>query len=220
LFEAFAAAVPADISVEVVIVDNGSTDETAIALPALLAAHPFTRSVKVDVNRGYGHGILTGLRAASGATVGWTHADLQTDPVDVFDGYRRYRRELADGRVLVKGRRTERPLFDRLFTAGMGIIASLALGGRFADINAQPKLFPRRIVEDLHDAPLDFSLDLYLLWLAGRKGLTVVDFPVAFGRRTQGEAKGGGSLPLKWKLTRRTLTFIRALRTRVRAEGS
>lgn len=219
LVEAVARAIPADVSMEVIFVDNGSTDDSARVLAELLPRHPFAVGVSLAVNEGYGHGILTGLRSAAGRTVGWTHADLQTDPRDVVDGYRAFRAQLLEGRTVLKGRRVGRPLVDRVFTGGMSAIASLALSGRFSDVNAQPKLFPRAWLDDMGAAPTDFSLDLYLLWLAGRKGYAVVEHPVAFGTRTHGEAKGGGSLRTKWKLTRRTLAFIRTLRRQIRAEA-
>ncbi len=219
LFGAVARSMPPDLAIEVIFVDNGSTDDSARVFAELLPRYPYARAVTVPVNQGYGHGILMGLRGASGRVVGWTHADLQTDPGDVVDGYRAFRERLIEGRTVLKGRRIDRPLVDRLCTGGMSLIASLALGGRFSDVNAQPKLFPRALLDDMADAPRDFSLDLYLLWLAGRKGHAVVEHPVVFGKRTQGEAKGGGTLRLKWKLTRRTLGFIGTLRQHVRSSG-
>lgn len=219
LLDAVARAVPADIVMEVIFVDNGSTDGSARVFADLLPRHPFAVGVRVPTNQGYGHGILTGLRTARGCVVGWTHADLQADPRDVLDGYRAFRTRLLEGRTVLKGRRVGRPLFDRLFTGGMSLIASMALSGRFSDVNAQPKLFPRALLDDMGAAPGDFSLDLYLLWLAGRKGYAIVEHPVLFGRRAHGEAKGGGSLRLKWKLTRRTFAFIRTLRQQIRLEA-
>jgi glycosyltransferase involved in cell wall biosynthesis len=204
---------------EVIIVDNGSTDDSARVLMDLAPRYPFARVVTVPVNVGYGHGILSGLQESTGETVGWTHADLQTDPADVVGGYRTFSELLRGGRTVLKGRRMQRPWLDRLFTAGMSVVASLALSGRFSDINAQPKLLPRALLPDLTSAPTDFSLDLYLLWLAARKGCTVVEYPVEYGKRMHGDAKGGGSLRLKWKLTRRTFTFIGALRRRIHSES-
>ena len=219
LVETVARCIPSDVSTEVVFVDNGSTDDSARVLDDLLPRHSFAVAAHVPVNKGYGYGIMAGLRRTSGIVVGWTHADLQTDPQDVVSGYRAFARELRDGRVVLKGRRVNRPLVDRAFTAGMSLAASLALGQRFSDVNGQPKLFSRRLLAEMGAAPNDFSLDLYLLWLARREGYAVVEYPVAFGRRSAGEAKGGGSLRLKWKLTRRTMTFIQRLRRQIRAEA-
>lgn len=217
LMEAVRRAMPQDFVMEVVFVNNGSTDGSRRVFEELLPRYPFARLATVDVNQGYGFGILAGVRAATGAVIGWTHADLQTDPADAVHAYRAFREPLREGRVLVKGRREGRPLIDRLFTAGMSWYASAALGGRFSDINAQPKLFSRALVAHMEKAPHDFSLDLYVLWLAASRHYAIAEHPVRFGERAHGEAKGGGSLRLKWKLTRRTLAFIRHLRRAIRA---
>lgn len=72
---------------EVLLVDNGSTDGSAGLLEKLLPDYPFARTVRVPVNQGYGYGILRGLKDAKGDFIGWTHADLQTDPADVMKAY-------------------------------------------------------------------------------------------------------------------------------------
>lgn len=212
LVHAVAHAVPPDLSMEVIFVDNGSNDDTATLLPRLVAGYPFARVTTVAVNQGYGFGILHGLRESVGATIGWTHADLQTDPADAVHAYRSHAASLKTGATIVKGRRLARPVVDRVFTGSMSLFASAALGYRFSDINAQPKIFSRQLLPELARSPHDFSLDLFLLWLGHRHGLSIVEHPVTFGKRTRGEAKGGGSIKLKWKLSRRSITFILALR--------
>jgi hypothetical protein len=119
-------------------------------------------------------------------------------------------------RTFVRGRRLHRPLRDSVFTAGMSVFASCTLGVALADINAQPKLFPRCFLHLLADAPHDFSLDLYALYLARKHGFDILEQPVNFLARTAGEAKGGGSLRGKIKLTRRTVAYILELRRRLR----
>lgn len=70
---------------EIILVNNGSTDETAQVLMQLLPRYEsFLKVVTVPVNQGYGFGILEGLRAATGEFIGWTHGDLQTPPRDVI----------------------------------------------------------------------------------------------------------------------------------------
>ena len=177
----------------------------------------FARLVDVPVNQGYGFGILSGLREAAGEYLAWTHADMQTDPNDVLLGFERLLAEPHPDECIVRGRRVGRPLVDRMFTVGMGWVASAALAVPLYDINAQPKIFHRRLLADMDDAPGDFSLDLFLLYLAQRKGMKVLEQPVHFGVRQHGQAKGGGSLSGKARLTRRTLEYILRLRRQLRA---
>lgn len=204
--------------VEVVLVDNGSTDDSPAVLTAELAApeHAFARSVRVPVNKGYGHGILTGLRSARGEFLGWTHADLQTDPADVLDGFARMLTDPDPAQCLLRGRRVGRNWFDACFTAGMSLTASLALSCPLQDINAQPKVFHRTFFDRWAQPPDDFSLDLYVLYLARRSRLRLVEQPVHFGKRVAGDSKGGGSLRGKVRLTKRTLRYIFDLRRTLR----
>ena len=116
--------------VEVILDDNGSSDDTADVLAEELTrpGNAFGRTVSVDVNRGYGFGIMSGLRESRGDVLAWTHADMQTDPKDVLDAYEMFasREDLADSFLM--GRRISRPLIDGLFTWGMSAVASVVLG--------------------------------------------------------------------------------------------
>ncbi len=208
--------------VEVVLVDNGSTDRTDQVLQQELSrpGHHFARSVRVPRNRGYGHGIITGLQAARGEYLAWTHADLQTDPADVMAAFDRLTSQIHPQNCLVRGRRVGRGWFDAFFTAGMSLVSSLALGVRLHDINAQPKLFHRRFLEQMTEPPEDFALDLYVLYLARRHGLTELEQPVSFGKRMAGVAKGGGSLHGKYRLTKRAFHYIFALRHKLRTSST
>ena len=48
--------------IEVILVDNGSTDDSALVLAELLPKYPFAKTSRVEVNQGYGYGILHGLK--------------------------------------------------------------------------------------------------------------------------------------------------------------
>lgn len=191
--------------VEVILVDNGSTDETPQVLAKLLPAYVGCRSVRVDVNKGYGYGITTGLRAAKGEILGWTHADMQTDPHDALDALDLFSQFGPE--LFFKGKRYGRPLADQLFTLGMSIFETLLLRKTFWDINAQPTMFSRSFFESWGSVPDDFSLDLYIYYLAKTQGLKVIRLPVAFGKRAHGVSHWNVNWNAKWKFIRRTIDF-------------
>src|SRR5688572_21333861 len=79
-----------DADWELVLVDNGSVDETKEVLARELAkpGRSFVRVTSVaSPNVGYGHGIVTGLQSARGRYLAWTHADGQTPPADVLKAF-------------------------------------------------------------------------------------------------------------------------------------
>jgi len=207
--------------IEVVLVNNGSKDNSSEVLESIVSnetSDSFFRVVQVPENKGYGHGILSGLKEAKGDILAWTHADLQTDPSDVIKGYEKYLMHNNES-VFVKGKRKERKLHAWFFSWGMQVLSSWALKHNLDDINAQPKVFSRKFYETyLEDkAPYDFSLDLYAHYWAAKTG-KVVDIPVVVNERLHGEAKGGGSVKTKVKLIYRTFNYIFDLKRKLAKE--
>lgn len=196
--------------IEIILVDNGSTDISPEVLRNLLPRYPGCRSVRVEQNQGYGFGILTGLRAAKGEILGWTHADMQTDPQDALQGLELFDKHGMDS--FVKGRRYGRPLADVVFTLGMSVFETLLLGKPLWDINAQPTMFSRSFFETWIEPPHDFSLDLYAYYQAHCKRLKVHRFPVKFGERAHGVSHWNVNWAAKRKFIRRTVDFSLQLR--------
>lgn len=217
VLEQFRSAISGRSGVELILVDNGSSDLTHELLHQHLKRpeNSFATAVRVPVNKGYGYGIMQGVRAAHGEFIAWTHADMQTSAADVLAAYD-VAASYAGQKVVIKGRRRKRPLLDSAFTSVMGLISSAALNQRLTDVNAQPKIFPRAFLPLLDRSPDDFSLDLYFLFAAGAHDWRILEYPVWFVKRLHGEAKGGGSWKGRIALIRRTLSFILVLRKETR----
>ena len=110
--------------------------------------------------------------------------------------------------IILKGKRLNRNIIDIFFTNGMSILVGLLFRCKLTDINAQPKIFHRNFLKLLNDPPIDFSLDLYLLLTAKINNYKILENPLVVHKRIAGEAKGGGSLIAKIKLTLRTFDYI------------
>jgi len=200
---------------EVILVDNGSTDNSREVMAQLVPPDSGFRIVRVEQNQGYGNGILQGLRAARGEILGWTHADMQTDPLDAQRGLALFDRHGVD--IFVKGRRYGRPLGDVFFSVGMSAFETLLLGCRMWDINAQPTLFSRTFFDSWDNPPNDFSLDLYAYYKAKRAHLAVRRFPVHFAKRAHGVSHWNVDWAAKRKFIRRTVGFSLQLRKSVKS---
>ncbi len=198
-------------SCELVLVNNGSTDNSAEALECELAKpeNAFARSVLVPVNQGYGYGVMTGVRAAQGEVVGISHADMQCPPADLF---RAYDMLAQNQHAIVKGKRARREFSASVVTVGMATIATSVLMTPLTDVNAQPKVFPRTLVEYLTDPPSGFELDLYILYAARQLNWKVLELPVVFGKRAHGTSKWAFSLASRRRHIWATLKYIFHLR--------
>ena len=139
-----------DGSIEILIVDDGSTDRTPQLADELAAADPRVR-VHHQENRGYGGALRAGFENARGELIGFSDGDLQFDlremsrlldrledssmkPVDAVIGYRIKRRDPP----------------HRIFIAkSYNAIVSALFGLRVRDIDCAMKLFRREVFDGL-----------------------------------------------------------------------
>jgi len=201
---------------ELLLVNNGSSDNTVEVLAEQLSqpGREFVRVVTVpSPNVGYGHGIMTGLRSARGQYLAWTHADGQTPPADVLRAFDELLAAPAKTSTLVKGRRRNRPLKDTLFTLGMQAAATAIVHEHLADINGQPKVFARRLLDLAVAPPDDLSLDLYFLFLARKHGFEIRTIDVYFGEREHGESRWAFNWKSKARNIARTVRYMSTLRS-------
>jgi len=107
--EADAALSTITADYEIIVVDDGSMDDTAALVEAAAQDNPQVRLLRHDGNRGYGAALRTGFEAARFPLVAFTDADCQfdlteleymlplTERYDVTTGYRITRQEGGAG---------------------------------------------------------------------------------------------------------------------------
>jgi glycosyltransferase involved in cell wall biosynthesis len=163
-------------AVEVLVVDDGSTDQTFAVAQAIAAQDDRVRVIRSQPNHGKGHGVRTGVLQATGALIVFTDADGSYGPGEVA----RVTAALADAPVAIGSRPagwatgpTARQLASRLFNRAIQAL----LGLPFGDTQCGLKGFRRHAALELFGrARLDgFAFDVELLFLARRLGLGVIE---------------------------------------------
>lgn len=198
-----------NVNIEIIIVDNGSTDGTKEYLKNKKKFFPKVKFITIKKNIGYGHGIKHGLKAASGKIISWTHADLQIDINDVVNFFKKNQSKLKEQKMIIKGRRTNRSTFNIFFTEGMSFIVNFFFNVKINDINGQPKIFSNSFTNKiLTSAPNDFTIDLFLLLLVKKNNFKIKELPLKFNKRLNDKSKGGGTILGKMRLTIATLKYI------------
>lgn len=182
-------------NIELVIVDNGSTDNTEKVLKEEILKNDYKniKQVKIEKNRGYGFAIISGLKAASADIMGWTHGDRQTELIDVLKAYELYiENNKIYPKLLIKGSRVNRKLSEKIISTSLEIAAILSFREHITDINGPPKLMNRSFLNLIENPPHDFSIDLYVIYLTKKHDYKIISFPVLFKERVFGEPKGSG----------------------------
>lgn len=194
----------AGFPVSIVVVDNGSTDNTfsEITQQAQLAGiAQITDVIRVEPNRGYGGGMLTALNAAKSPFVMMLPADCQYSPKDILRVCNVWS-SLDSPRegFLVKGNRRSRdePAHIIFLSWAYSTIVRSLLRVPASDINGLPKIFARQFVPPIGDLPDNAVFDAALLaWISSPGSdsdseIDVIEIPVSFRSRDSGAASWKG----------------------------
>jgi polyisoprenyl-phosphate glycosyltransferase len=133
-----------DIFYEIIIVDDGSTDETFLTIKALSENDARIRGIKFSRNFGKESALLAGLSASSGAAVITIDADLQHPPKLIPDMLEKWRNGYRIVHA-VKRSRTNDSILKRICAKTFNSILS-ALGGINVNNSSDFKLLDREIV--------------------------------------------------------------------------
>lgn len=197
--------------IELVLVNNGSIDNSAKVLDEVSKVNQFVKVVTVEKNQGYGFGILSGLKEATGNYLGWMHADLQTSPSEICKCISYLKHHNYPTNVFQRGTRRNRPILDTIFTIGMSCFESLLFKTKLWDINAQPTMFSRSFYKTWVEPPKDFSLDLYVYVLAQKQHLQVRRFPIQQHRRVAGVSSWNTGIVSRIKLAKSVIAYSKTL---------
>ncbi len=179
-----------DGSIEVLVVDDGSTDRTAELADALSGADPRVR-VHHQENRGYGGALRAGFESARGELIGFSDGDLQFDLREMhrlLDRLDDSSRKAVDGVIGYRIKRRDPP--HRIVIAkSYNAIVSVLFGLRVRDIDCAMKLFRRELFDGLPlttDSPFLSAEMLIKLKARGEKlaQVGVNHYPRAAGTNT------------------------------------
>jgi dolichyl-phosphate beta-glucosyltransferase len=172
---------------EVIVVNDGSRDNTAEIVRTFAEKDPLVRLVENPGNRGKGYSVRHGMLKARGEVIIFSDADLSS-PVeeiprllqaigsgaDIAIGSRWLRAELQ-----TKRQSLHRQFFGRIFNG----LNRMILGLRFKDTQCGFKAFTRRSAQTI--LPLQqierWGFDPEILFLAGKFGFRVDEVPVRWG---------------------------------------
>lgn len=186
---------------DVILVDDGSTDATAAVAQSYVDALPELRIVRLDTNRGKGRAVATGMLAARGQYRAFFDADGATPIAEVdklLACIQENPRSVAIGSIRVDGTRVGRkqPL-HRVLAGRLGnaFIRAAVLPG-VADSQRGCKLFPAELADAVFAAQRTdgWGFDIEILALCQRIGYRVVEVPIEWDHIEGGQIRANAYL--------------------------
>lgn len=174
---------------EVIVVNDGSRDNTAEIVRSFAAKDPALRLVENPGNRGKGYSVRNGMLNARGSIVLFSDADLSS-PIEeapkLFEALERGADIAIGSRWLRAETQTQRqPLHRQLFGRIFNLVLRLTLGLQFADTQCGFKGFKQAAVQAIF--PLQrierWGFDPEILFLARKFKFRVQEVPVAWAHR-------------------------------------
>jgi dolichol-phosphate mannosyltransferase len=182
-----AAFEKAGVELELIAVDNGSSDGTGRILGELQAKGLPIVPHRVEVNQGYGFGILKGLELAKASWIGMIPCDGQVDADDVVRLFEALRS--TKGPVVGKVRRRFRMdgvVRKAVSVAYNGLVWLLWPKIGTIDVNGTPKILPREVLRALELKSKDWFLDPEIMIKAYYLGARVLEMNVFARMRGNG----------------------------------
>lgn len=175
------ALTPAGFSFEVVVVDDGSRDETAEVLRALAPRYPFLRVVTHRRQRGIADALRSAGEVARGDVFVFYPADLQYRPEDIPALVR----PVLEGRAdIVTG--TKQGKYEKAFVSGIyNALCRRLFGVRVTDLNSV-KAYRREVMAGV---PLRPDWHRFMVVIAAADGYRLTSHPVPLYPRKAGVSK-------------------------------
>ena len=205
LFHALRRALDPDMTFELILVDDGSTDGSLDVLRRLRVEDARVRPIHLRRNFGKAGALSTGMLAARGRCVVTMDADLQDDPAEIRDLIAR----LDEGFDVVSGWKVERqdPWQRRAASHIFNRMTSRLSGLRLHDVNCGLKAYSRECAREVARCCYG-EHHRFLPVIAHWHGFRVTEMPVTHHPRTTGRSRYGLERYLRGLLDLVTTTFL------------
>ncbi|MGD0883034.1 MAG: glycosyltransferase family 2 protein [Acidimicrobiales bacterium] len=182
-------AVDLPVDIEVIVVDDGSSDGTEKVLTAL--GDSTVRVLTHPVNRGKGAAIRTGMASARGDLLLVQDADLEYDPEDwprLLEPILRGKARVVYGSRFTGERKNMMPL-HWIGNRFLSLVTNVLYSSTMSDMETCYKLFDRQVLEGITIESDKFDFEPEITAKVLRRGFRIYEVPISYAGREMSEGK-------------------------------
>ena len=175
-----------ELSYEIIVADDGSTDKTKDIVEEFIRQHPQQqiKFVSEGIHRGKGFAVNLGMKAALGNYIIFLDADLSTDisEIDKIIPYIQQNIDIIIGSRKIAGAKivVHQPKIREFMGKCFTWLSNFILGTKFSDFTCGFKCFSKKAKEQIFALQkiYDWSFDAEILFLAKKLGYEIKEIPV------------------------------------------
>lgn len=182
---------------EIIVVNDGSTDESGTVISSFHRKHPDMKYVRLKTNHGKGYAIRQGIIHATGEYIVVQDADLEYNPQDLIAMVENV---VSHPGVVVYGDRRQRELHGNradmflffihfLGNLGLTVLTWILFGQHLVDGATCYKMFPRKAISGMRFHAERFDFDTELTAKLMKRGLSFMSVPISFTPRGYKDGK-------------------------------
>jgi glycosyltransferase involved in cell wall biosynthesis len=171
------------VDYEIIIIDDGSTDETWLKIKDLESKFPHVKATRNMKNYGKGRALKKGFRFAKGEYVVFLDSDIDLHPAQLetfFDIMQLANADIVIGSKRHPNSKLNYPLQRRIISSIYFFFIKLLFGLPIKDTQTGLKLFKYKALHDVFPKVVikSFAFDLEILVYAHRLGYKIAEAPV------------------------------------------
>jgi len=183
-----------DLNKEIILIDDGSNEETKIILNQCLKDKLINELIILDKNFGKGFAIRTGIKKASGDIILFQDSDLEYDPDDynkLLDPIISEKADIVYGSRFLSNEKGQRILYywHRVGNFILTTITNILTNINFTDMETGYKVFKSEVLKELDLKENSFGIEPEITVKLAKKNFKFYEVGISYNGRTYEEGK-------------------------------